>query len=191
MRLFASKKISTIEVAYYNHQFIYTRSDEKIINPWIDVVQALKHYFHEEPIQIGCFFNRKNKAQDLKNKLKPRDSIFFDIASDLLILKKSLEVIFFSSLKDPLVIRLCLSLTKIDWYQSIEHQHQQRKNDEDKGYLSSETSAKQVAEKLYKIFEIKYKDLYCEDIEKSLREQKKSKKKILSSHIHIYPISIY
>ena len=156
MRLFASKNISTIEVAYYKHQFIYTRSNQKIINPWIDVVQALKHYFHEEPIHIGCFFNRKNKAQEVKNKLKPHDSIFFDIASDLLILKKSLEVIFFSSLKDPSVIRLCLALTKIDWYQSIEHQHQKRKNAEAKGYLSNETSAKQVAEKLYKLFEIKY-----------------------------------
>ena len=185
---FSSKQIPTIEVAYHNHQFIYYRSDNKIINPWIDIKEALKQCFHQEPIKVGCFFNRKKHVQEWKSKLKPISPVLYSVASDDYIIKRSLEVIFAASFEDPAIIRLCIALTKSDWYQAIEHQHQKRKNYEDRGYLSRLKTSQQVAKRLYKIFQMQYVDVYCEGIEEAFDKKKQINAKTLSSPLPIYPI---
>lgn len=179
----------TIEVIYQNKKFIYSQSNKKIINPRIDIKLALKNCFREERIKTTCFFHRKKANILWKMKLKPKYDFFYQTASETQILQKALIVIFSASFEDAQVVKICLELTRLPWYQSLEWQHLQRKQNTDQGYLSRLKTAQQTAKRLYKIFQLYYKDLYCDEIEESIKSKKHVSPR--QSPLAIYPLSKY
>jgi hypothetical protein len=191
MRLYSPKKIPTIVVQYRNNQFTYSRSNYEIINPWPSLHKALKSCFDQEPVKIGCFFNQKKIEQHWKKKLRPSDPLFFQIASDAMIIMKCIEVIYAASLQDPMISRLCIELTKNKWYQVFEYKHQNKKQYQDKGYLSHLKTSQQVAIQIYRIFKMKYSDLYHEAIEAMIHFKSEVREKSLPTGLRIYPIQRY
>lgn len=198
MRLFKNPNQPTVEVSYEQKQFYYGRSQQKIINPWIDIQQALQRCFIPQKIKISCFFFGKKKLT-WRDSLKPSSNVFYQIASDMFMIKKSLDILFAASFKEVCVVRLCLELTKHPWYQATELQHQKRKGYQDRGYLSRLQTSQQVAKRLYKIFQMHYPDLYCEMIEADLAKKKYHSPEARSprtpktptSPLGIYPLRYY
>jgi hypothetical protein len=191
MRFNSNNNRTTIEVVYHQKRFQYFRSKQKIINPWIDIHLALRNCFREEPVRVSCFFNRKKHNNHWKRRLKPSDDIFYQIASEMFVVKKSLDALFAASFEDLNIVRLCLELTKHPWYQSIEKQHQHRKKIYESGYLSRLETSQQVAKRLYKIFQLHYHDLHCEEIEQAIAIKRKPTAKSPVSPLAIYPIKIF
>jgi|GEM_PF-5174695 len=191
MRLFKNKEISTVEVLYQNQQFQYFRSRKKIINPCIDIVNTLKDCFREESVKVSCFFSRKKRNRHWRVRLKPEDHIFYQIASEMFLVKKSLEVLYAASFKDFKIVRLCLELTRHPWYQLVEKQHQDKKQNYNNGYLSRLTTSQQVAKRLYRIFRSYYTDLYCESIHDSANKKSKGHVRSPAGATYLYRKRLY